>query len=489
MDKRFILISTILMLAMLFISACEQVEIEDKTAEERLAEGNYYDAETDYRVSNNYNSLEQNIDILLEMGNMIGARHYDELEASVNNLETQGVDVSELREKLVKLNVEPIRGEETYEVFDPEEQKKEFESEEISEPKQKIKFRRKNSELPTEQEKEQLPDCENKFFSTYPVDMSQVQGITPLGNLGPPGHTFPTDHTYLGVGEYGSGKAFDLFAPADVYITSVSWVKGITDDPIDYTIYFALCKDIIGYYNHVKTTSAELNKLTDEVECEVYTNQHDDSCTKILLEKVEEGTLLGEVGLKQGNFDYGLIDLRKELNFVNPARHPTRTRFINCVYDYYKEGMQSTFFDLIKRNDENQCGTTMQDVPGTLKGTWFHETSPKEYVVDWDVFLAFVNDNEFPDIQVVSIAGFVTDPSKFKFEPKTSGFVDREFSQVKADGNIYCYQAADIGKVNEPIPSGKIIVQLTSNTQLKIEHKSGSCGRSESFSNPSIYDR
>ena len=131
----------------------------------------------------------------------------------------------------------------------------------------------------------------------------------------------------------------------------------------------------------------------------------------------------------------------------------------------------------------------MQDIPGTLKGTWFHETSPKEYVVDWDVYLAFVNDNEFPDIQVVSIAGFVTDPSKFKFEPKTSGKINREFSQVIVDGNIYCYQAADVGKSFESIPTGKILVQLTSDTQLKIEHQTGKCTGSESFKNPEVYNR
>jgi len=477
----------------LLIYGCQQTPVKDgKTAEERLAEGGYEDTTTDYRVSNDYNSLEENIDVLVRNGNLIGARHYDELEASVYDLEASGVDVSELKEKLKQLKV-PSRPGETPKGKFPEDIQEldhgENQESEIPEGFRTGKVRRANSELPTEQEKEQLPDCNNKFFSTYPVDMSQVQGITPLGNLGPPGHTFPTDHTYLGVGEYGSGKAFDLFAPADVYITSVSWTKGITDDPIDYTIYFALCKDIIGYYNHVKTTSVELNKLTDEVECEAYTNQHEDSCTKILLEKVEEGTLLGEVGLKQGNFDFGLIDLRKELNFANPVRHPTRTRFIHCAYDYYREDLQSTFFDLIKRNDENQCGITMQDIPGTLKGTWFHETSPKEYVVDWDVYLAFVNDNEFPDVQVVSIAGIFTDPSKYKFIPKDSGTANREFSQVKVDENIYCYEGSDVGKSFEPIPTGKILVQLTSDTQLKIEHQTGSCSGSESFKNPEIYNR
>jgi hypothetical protein len=103
--------------------------------------------------------------------------------------------------------------------------------------------------------------------------------------------------------------------------------------------------------------------------------------------------------------------------------------------------------------------------------------------------LAFVNDNDFPKVQVVSIARIFTDPSKFKFIPKTSGKINREFSQVTADGNIYCYKAEEVGKSFEPIPTGKILVQMTSDTQLKIEHKTGSCSSNEQFDDPAVYDR
>jgi hypothetical protein len=473
MKKRLLVILGLL----LVISGCDTGVVSEKTAEERLAEANYQDIKTNQKVPQDYSYLERNIDVLLDAGNLIGPGHYDELGSSVNDLESNGVDVSILREKLARLKV---AGRQDKEELVPE-----------PKPKQdtQVKVRRGNSEIPTEQEKEQLPECDNTYFTTTPVDLSEVREITPLGNLGPPGHTFPTDHTYLHIGEHGSGKAFDLFAPADVHITSVSWGKGNTDDPIDYTIYFALCKDVIGYYNHVKTTSEELNKITDKIECEKYSVQAEDSCTKILLEKVEEGTLLGTVGWKQGNFDFGLIDLRKELNFINPERHPTRTRYIQCAYDYYREDLQKQFFDLIKREDEQQCGVTMQDVAGTLKGAWFHESADEEYVVEWDVYLAFVNDNEFPDVQVVSIAGIFTDPSKFKFFPKDSGTVNREFSQVTTDGKIYCYQAEQVGKSFETKPTGKILVQLIDDESLKIEHQTGSCSGSQSFNIPETYNR
>ncbi|MEK6983040.1 MAG: hypothetical protein AABX33_00570 [Nanoarchaeota archaeon] len=487
MKKRHLIFSIVLVI---LIYGCAQTDYV------KIAEDEYKDTTTDHQVPNDYADLERNIDILLNAGNIIGARHYDELEASVNRLGNQGINVSELREKLARLNVASGKGEEQENHnFIPEESKEDFDHEEtqISKAKEKqitwVKIGRYNSEIPTEQERETLPGCENKFFTTTPVDLSNVKEITPLGNLGPPGHTFPTDHTHLHLGEYETNYAYPLYAPADIYITSVQWRKGMTQDPIDYTIYFALCRDVIGYYNHVKTTSEDLSKITDKIECEDYTIQSEDSCTKILLVKVEEGTLLGQVGLKQGNFDFGIIDLRKELNFANPKRHPTRTRFINCPYQYYRGDLQKQFFDLIKRDDGQQCGITMQDIPGTLKGTWFHESAEEEYVVDWKVYLAFVNDNDFPDVQVVSIAGIFTNPSKFKFIPRGSGFVNREFSQVTADGNIYCYQAEDVGKSFEPMPTGKILVQLIDEDTLSIEHQAGKCSESENFKRPGVYNR
>ncbi len=278
-----------------------------------------------------------------------------------------------------------------------------------------------------------------------------------------------------------------MYAPADIHITGVWWTEGMTQDPIDYSIFFALCKDIIGYYNHIKTISDEVKEIADKVECESFSSEG--SCTKVInLDKVEEGTLLGEVGLKQGNFDFGLIDLRKPLNFIKPERYPTRDQFLNCAFDYYPENMKQKFYDLIERKD-GTCGILMQDVANTIKGNWFHESSPEEYVVDWNVYLSFINHYEDPSIQVVSIAGIFTGPSLYKFIPKTSGKINREFSQVTVDGTVYCYEGSSPVREFEAVPSGKILVQLMDEDTLNIEHKTGKCTGSESFSNPEVYNR
>lgn len=348
-------------------------------------------------------------------------------------------------------------------------------------------------EIPTDAERATLPSCEGAKFTTFPVDMNKVPDIAPLGNLGPPGHTFPTDHSYISVGEdvggaYGSGKAYDLFSPADVYLTSISWSKN-TQDPRDYTLYFAMCKDVIGYYNHVKTVSPKMQALIDKYDCEAFSKQDPNSCTKVLdLDLFKEGELMGTVGLKQGNWDFGLIDLRVNLPFVNPKRYPERSLHIQCAYDYYPAAMKKTFYDLIPRID-GTCGRTMQDVAGTLMGNWFHENAQEEKVVDWRMYLAFVEDNYFPDIKVVSVAGIFTNPAKYEFYPKDSGRINRKFSEVTSDGNIYCYQSEEVEKFQSSRPTGKVVVQMTDKETLKIEHQSGTCDGGEVLFNPEIYRR
>src|SRR3989338_11365318 len=114
MKKEAVLLFGIILL----IYSCAQADLagKEKTAEERLDDGEYTDTSTEYMVPRDYASLEQSIDTLVQMGGMIGDRHYDELEASVNRLERQGLDVSELREKLAKLEVYSGTGEEKTEI-------------------------------------------------------------------------------------------------------------------------------------------------------------------------------------------------------------------------------------------------------------------------------------------------------------------------------------------------------------------------------------
>ncbi len=340
---------------------------------------------------------------------------------------------------------------------------------------------RNDPEIPSEAERALLPDCEGKFFSVRPVDLENVTEISPLGNIAPPGHTFPTEHAFFHFSPGGSStNTFELVAPSDIFVTSLWQQFGMGQDPEDDTIWFALCKDVIGYFNHVKELSPEMKKIISDSGCEGKPHVGPNACMIQVIEPVSAGTVLGRVGRLQGNFDFGLIDLRKRHVFANPLRYSTRTLFIQCPFEYYDETTKQEFFELIERNDEGQCGKSAQDVPGTLKGNWFFDETT-DSISQWTNYLAFVNDNQRPEIQVVSIGGVVADAGKLEFSPQSTGQINREFEDVLPDGKIYCYESPNF--------SGKIIVQMENETAIKVEHKTGNCTSNEIFSSPKNYER
>lgn len=336
-------------------------------------------------------------------------------------------------------------------------------------------------EIPSEAERATLPDCEDRQFTVLPVDLGKVYDITPIGSLAPPGHTLPTDHSYLHVNAGGtSTETFELHAPADVFITTLWQQQGFTQDPEDDTIWFALCKDVYGYYNHVKELSPALLGLIEKSGCKGKPHTGANACSIKLLEPVKAGTVLGRVGRLQGNFDFGLFDLRKELAYANPSRYGTRTRYINCPYEYYTNEMRDAFYAKIARKDSTPCGFTVQDIQGKLKGNWFYEQT-KDAISQWEYHLAFANDNKKPELQVISMGGVFSEAGKLEFAPKTSGTVNRRFEDVGADGKIYCYEGSTI--------SGKVLVRVENADAIKIERQTGPCGVGESFSDARTYIR
>ena len=101
-----------------------------------------------------------------------------------------------------------------------------------------------------------------------------------------------------------------------------------------------------------------------------------------------------------------------------------------------------------------------------------------------------MHENDEPEQSVISIGGVFTESGRWLFTEKESGQVNRKFSDVTIDDKIYCYQAEIPTLPQDPLPSGRIIVQLTSDTELKIEHQDGTCsGGYSSTDKAVIYER
>lgn len=352
---------------------------------------------------------------------------------------------------------------------------------------------RAGSGYPSPAEREQLPSCDGTAFSVAPVDLAELNEITPLGNVAPPSHTMPTEHTYLHFRDAlaGTTEVYPLLAPGDVTLLLVRSSEGARD-PEDHSITFALCQDVYGYFNHVKFLSDELTALLAEQECFTYTNDDSGSCEKPLFALVPAGTLLGQVGRLQGNFDFGALDVRVTHPFANDDRYEyARTPHIVCPYDYYEGELQEQLYALLARTEEPRCGVVAVDVSGTLQGAWYGPGS--DAVVGWNEHLALIRDNYDPALGLISVGGRFSEPGRVEFTPTSSGTINRAFDEVTADGTLYCYERDGSGRheqvQNPDLLSGKMLIELVSATELQIERQSGGCGADERFDSPTSYFR
>jgi len=100
--------------------------------------------------------------------------------------------------------------------------------------------------------------------------------------------------------------------------------------------------------------------------------------------------------------------------------------------------------------------------------------------------LAFIHDNFDPTIANLSVGGTIINPGVIQFKPNHTGLINREFSEVKADGDIYCYNSPGTWWQKD---IGKILVQLVNNETVKVEYQKGTRDSSKKFITPTTYNR
>lgn len=207
-----------------------------------------------------------------------------------------------------------------------------------------------------------MPDCPSDvgepLFDTSPLREGDFHSILPLGGVSPPSHTFPTDHIYFFLRREdqsdptGVPARVPVFAPADMWITSVGASEHVTADPpyTDYSIRFSPCRQFSAYFLHVQELAPgildEIGQFGDQ-ECSSYDTggQTYRLCQKWDLEiKVQSGAQLGIAGGREGQnaLDMGAHDARVvPLPYANPERLYTIDSgfdpfHVVCPIDYYE---------------------------------------------------------------------------------------------------------------------------------------------------------
>jgi hypothetical protein len=187
-------------------------------------------------------------------------------------------------------------------------------------------------EIPSENERATLPACNGHIFTSELVQFSKVASIAPTGTFGSASN--PSSFVVLDFGTSGQHDLYSIFAPGDVYVTHIVQENGITADPEDTTIYFALCRDVIGYVTNIKEMSSGVYKMVTDSYCLGKPHTGPNACKIEILEQMSSGSLLGKAGRVEGEFGFGVIDLRENRNLPNPESYPIKTNFAACPFEY-----------------------------------------------------------------------------------------------------------------------------------------------------------
>jgi hypothetical protein len=324
------------------------------------------------------------------------------------------------------------------------------------------------------------PTCEtDQVFTRALVDLDEVTGIVPLGNLNPPSHTFPTRHLYFYTGDPGSPPS----DPAIVYFPGAGWIEHVErkeyqDGGADYSVQYAMCDELRGYFHHLGSVDpAILDRAGRFKHCSTYStaDQTVTRCETSPNLSVEAGTVVGTVGF-YGTVDFGLDDRRRELPFANPNRF-TDFLWAACPFDYYSDPPKADLEALLgawdgseRRTAEPVCGRVAWDAPGTAQGNWVRSDAPADAFLD-GYGLALVRDNVDPDRGALSIGdvGTPADGSALLFDPETTGVVNRRFDLVEAGAGVHCYEGWGGG--------GYALVEVVDEGTLRFEFRTdGSCG-------------
>ena len=350
-----------------------------------------------------------------------------------------------------------------------------------------------------------------------PLAPADYQVIIPLGLLSPPNHVTPTSHIYyhLNRDTSGGGHGYDrpplevdVHAPGNVRVleinSSTSWVNGVLSY-VDYDVLFAPCRSQLYDLIHVSTLNPELAALYEaatSTRCDEYGSAQSQYrfCQSTLELDITVGTVIGTTGGKvSAALDLEAYDLAAEpLAFANPNRYSSdldlRLKVV-CPFDGFTPEARAEQmsriggYDRQPRTVEPLCGEVMQDVPGTAQGNWF--TGSFDGHVDWSKELSLVHDYIDPTKSAISVGGTIVESGLWLFDAEDAGTVNRDFDQVVPDGRVYCYQGAvsTQGGQSPTVLPGRLLISLTSETELLAERQDGNCDGLPLFVDPVTYQR
>lgn len=354
-----------------------------------------------------------------------------------------------------------------------------------------------------------MPSCgtSNVMFTTLPIPLSDIENIEPLGTVN--SHIYPTDHVYFGL-QRNAGVPVNtpVSSPGNMTIYQIAGARYKTSTGAvynDYSLHFASCDNFSGFFGHVYTISNKLlgNFTPPYKQCINYTEVIQGwgltditYCIKDVSVNVTAGEHLGTAGGVAGGseaLDFQTSDYRQTpLYFANQTRNQGEL-YIACGLDYFTSSLRNELFQYVggygrdgfqRRTVPPLCGTISQDIAGTAQGDWANPRRANASYPDAGTF-ALMHDAVDPSMLTFSLGGGaipgIDNDIWLTFSTSSSGYVNRAFSDVTADGHIYCYDNLQ-NEYGSAGFSGTILMQLMNANTLRVEYQSaGSCSGNENF--------
>lgn len=315
--------------------------------------------------------------------------------------------------------------------------------------------------------------CNNAVDSltVFPLNYAHMDGLVPLGNMNPPGHTFPTDHVYM----YLDNPAVKVpvYSPGNIRLTAIGRSQRISGGVVmgeDYDLEFCIGNDYVIRFGHVSELAPAVQALiTADIEnhCDTYSTGGVTfkRCRQEVNFNTTAGQEIGKAGGQVGQFALDLGAYKTGGSTLNGAV---------CPFNFYTAAQYaviktkfSNFGGTIPRTIEPVCGEIFLDVANTAKGIWLKNGQP---FYPEDPHIAFVQDNVNPLKPAFSIGTSQTGlaSGNYTYTIQNTGVIDRNFVNVVNDGNTYCFNIQNYGGGGT---IGSVLLKLTSNTTIDAEYR------------------
>jgi hypothetical protein len=316
-------------------------------------------------------------------------------------------------------------------------------------------------------------------LTALPIDLSLVQSIIPLGTFdsSAKGPT-PIDHLFFP--PVTDGVDALIVAPADLAIYKILWQTFPSTGKQLGSVYLKICDDVTMFFSHVNSLNDTLAALLTDDVCSQSTADGESitDCNWEGTTTISAGETIGTTysALDGGNFDWGMRDARTASTIdARLTAMMNGDEYVVCPVDYYTDATLKAALETKlqrERASTPYCGFIEAGTYGAAMGRWFEPGLTSYASADVQKAIGFFPAVRSDTVQLIAVrSGSGLQSGNYYFTYTSSGQNNRNFDDVTADGNTYCYDTL----FDHPLSgsantlAGAFYLQIVSATEMRVE--------------------